>query len=85
MMDSSVQVLGHHLPLLLQLHLQLELDVQRFEKALKFIPPLNAPSTGNVKFPYREMSFSVPTFLALDRSIVNFLQDAFFIVCKKKN
>ena len=53
-------------------------------KDLNTIPPVKSPSTGNVKFPYKEMSFKVPTFLALERSMINFLQDAFFIVCKNK-
>ena len=48
-------------------------------------PFTNSPLVGKVKFPNKEISFSIPTFVALDLSITNFLQIVFFIVGKKKN
>ena len=94
-MDNLVQVPVQHL--LAQLHTESDGQwvvkpepltcwwfARRRPKDLDTIPPVKSPSTGNVKFPCKEMSFKVSTFLALERSMINFLQDSFFIVYKNK-
>lgn len=47
-------------------------------------PLANWPSVGKIKLPNRDISFSVPTFFALDLSMRSFMRVAFFIDCKNQ-